>query len=567
MTQTASTLAEQRAYLLKIKNDLIAQPDKPNFDDCSKNEQNAVNLIVRLAETPRVTPRAMANMFKKYEKVLKRLLADPTSEPEIETDSDEATMPPLPSGVALPPELSKGACRWIDEYIAFSKKWSPRGFANFHEACGWSMLSMIAKRRVVLHLGKPRYTPLFIAIVAKTSMSAKSEAAGVYLSVLRKAGLEWMRGADSMTPQAMVGDMAIGKIPANYNELSEEDQAIERRTLAYKGQRGWFYEEFGQHMDAMMQKSGGPMSEFKGLIRRMDDCYPDYTRLTVQHKNQKIELPYLSLLACMTIFDMKPHAGAGSALWGDGFLARFICITPDEKNRSRDRFPEGNLEASIPSSLTAPLQYWHQRLGTREVTVESKYNEKKYEYTYSVEYGDFPEQECTLGTGVADAFYNYNNALLDMVEEQQMEQLAGNYARLHMLALRIAMLCASLENDGRIEMRHWARGQEFAEKARKGLHAMCAALNENGYAQEQRRLEEEIIKYVAEKETWLTVRLMLKNRFKNIGKEQKEQFEYTVKDLVKSGVLVDKKEGKAEYYTVPGKEDRGLPDVYNGGGK
>jgi hypothetical protein len=412
-----------------------------------------------------------------------------------------------------------------------------------------------------LLLGRARYTPLFIAIVADTSMSAKSEAAGVYLSVLRKAELEWMLGADSMTPQAMVGDMAIGKPPANYDTLSEEDQAIERRTLAYKGQRGWFYEEFGQHMDAMMQKSGGIMAEFKGLIRRMDDCYPDYTRLTVTHKNQKIESPYLSLLACMTIFDMKPHAGATSGLWRDGFLARFICITPDEKSRSRARFPEGNMEASIPSSLTVPLRRWHQKLGDREVTITPVASEKKNDAAeYEVEYGAFPEQECTLGPGVADAFYSYNSALLDMAEERQMEQLAGNYARLHMIALRIAMLCASLENDGRIEIRHWARGQEFAEKARKGLHAMCAALNENGYVQEQKRIEEDIIKYVSQASTWLTARLMQRRKFKSKDIDPK-QFDFLLAGLVKSGDLAYKKIGKAEYYTILGEEDnRPLPD-------
>ncbi|SRR6266496_268273 len=560
MTQTTSRQAEIRAHLLEIKDTLTIPLKKPSFDGCSKVEIRTIEIIQQSVENG-CSASALENLYRN--KNLQRLLADPT--PEVEITNDDSMMPPLPSGVALPSELSRGACRWIDEYIAFSKRWSPRSFGNFHEACGWSMLSTIAKRRVVLHLGRARYTPLFIAIVADTSMSAKSEAAGVYLSVLRKAGLEWMLGADSMTPQAMVGDMAIGKPPANYNELSEEDQARERRILAYKGQRGWFYEEFGQHMDAMMQKSGGIMAEFKGLIRRMDDCYPDYTRLTVSHKTQKIEFPYLSLLACMTIFDMKPHAGAESGLWRDGFLARFICITPDEKNRSRARFPEGNMDASIPSSLTTPLQDWHQRLGDREVNIEPVYNEKKKEITeYEVDYRDFPEQECTLGAGVADAFYSYNSALLDIAEKHQMEQLAGNYARLHMIALRIAMLCASLENDGRIEMRHWARGQEFAEKARKGLHAMCAALNENGYVQEQRRIEEDIIKYVKESKTWLTSRLMRKNKFKN---KDAKQFECVLADLVKSGELIYRKEGKTEYYTVPGAEGRRFPDLDNGGNK
>jgi hypothetical protein len=229
VTTTAPRLTEQRAYLLRIKETRIVPPldDRPSFDDCSPAERKAVSLLETMISNGQAPDSVIEKRYEEFsKKQLKRLLAEEktrTEAPEVEVTEDESIVPPLPAGVALPPDLSKGACRWIDEYIAHSQKWSPRSFANFHEACGWSMLSTIAKRRVVLHLGLPRYTPLFIAIVADTSMSAKSEAAGVNLSVLRKAGLEWMLGADSMTPQAMVGDMSIGKPPANYNTLSEEE--------------------------------------------------------------------------------------------------------------------------------------------------------------------------------------------------------------------------------------------------------------------------------------------------------------------------------------------------------
>ncbi len=548
-------------YLHALEKDPLHPPaNLPDFGEMNE----IIEDILEFIKEKDATEHAIKSAINNYKKTIPAFAAlfekQNGQKARAETSKNESIVPPLPEGVKLSPELSQDACRWINEYVSFSKKWSPRSFANFHEACGWAMLSGIAHRRVVLHLGSPRYTPLLIASIADSSVWVKTEAAKIYLSVLWKANLKWMLAADSMTPQAMIGDMAMEKlqIPENYNELEEKEQKRIEREIAYKGQRTWFYEEFGQQMDAMMQKNGGPMSEFKDLIRRMDDCYPEYTRLTVSHKKQTVEFPYLSLLACMTILDLKPYARSDSPLWKNGFLARFALIVPDEKNRNRDRFPNGTMEEAIPNSLIDPLKEWHRNLGDRKVLIQKDKNdnEKKKEATYTVSYGEFPQQACTLGRGVVDAFYRYNNALLDIIEQGLPAQFAGNYGRFHMMALRVAMLCASIENNGHIEMRHWAKGQEFAEKARSGLHALWERLNENGYAQEQLRMDDEIIQYLANSDTWLTSRLMRKNKFKDIPAEV---FDPKLDSLVASGDLVKKLDGKTKYYTVPGQEKRPFP--------
>jgi len=50
------------------------------------------------------------------------------------------------------------------------------------------------------------------------------------------------------------------------------------------------------------------------------------------------------------------------------------------------------------------------------------------------------------------------------VEHRQLRQtgLDGSYGRHHEKALRVAALSASWENDGKIELRHWAKAQEMA---------------------------------------------------------------------------------------------------------
>lgn len=548
-------------YAQALEKDLLHPPAyKPEFGELNEIIEDILE-DVELG-VPERHIREKINNYKDKVPAFAALFAQPgqATQPKLGIVRSEVVVPPLPDGIQFPAEFSKYACCWHNEYVATSKRWSPRSFANSHPASGWSMLSGVALRRVVLHLGSPKYTPLTIGCIASTTLNAKTEQAKVYESVLRKAGFDWLMAPDSMTPQAMVGDMDITTaiVPADYDKLSEEEQAKIKRSFAFKGQHLWFYEEFGQHMDAMMQKSGGPMAEFKGLIRRLDDCWPEYRRLTIAHKNQRIEAPYLSLMACMTPFDLRPYAGIDSPLWRDGFFARFAFIVPDEKARNRDRFPSGNLYEAIPRELYEPLQQWDKKLGQRDVDIRWEYDEKKKENKYTVVYGDFPEQPCTLGDGVIDAFYNYNGALLDIIERERLEQFAGNYGRLHTIALRVAMLCASLENNGRIELQHWAKGQEFAEMARSGLHALWIQLQENSFAQEQSKIEESVIQYLRDSDTWLTARLMAKNKFKNYtGRKLTDE---VLDNLVSSGDIVNKRETgkKAIYYTVPGHEKKPL---------
>jgi hypothetical protein len=102
-------------------------------------------------------------------------------------------------------------------------------------------------------------------------------------------------------------------------------------------------------------------------------------------------------------------------------------------------------------------------------------------------------QECIGTPAVYDAFYNYHNALLELSAHSGNADLDANYARHAEKALRVAMLLASLDYGGHIELRHWAAAQAIAERWRRGLHALVAQLNEpppsRGRLMEQRVLE------------------------------------------------------------------------------
>jgi hypothetical protein len=74
----------------------------------------------------------------------------------------------------------------MDAYIEFSRRWSPRSFEGFHEACALWLLSTIAARRVRVHFSDLHYTNLYLSLARRTTMHAKSSATSIARDVLLK---------------------------------------------------------------------------------------------------------------------------------------------------------------------------------------------------------------------------------------------------------------------------------------------------------------------------------------------------------------------------------------------
>src|SRR5205823_7632803 len=90
---------------------------------------------------------------------------------------------------------------------------------------------------------------------------------------------------------------------------------------------------------------------------------------------------------------------------------------------------------------------------------------------YKATVEELPCQMLTITSEVLDAYYTYNDALIEMSIDGHISQdLDSCYGRFHSKALRIAMLLASLAGQTRIELLHWAYAQEVAEQWRLMLH-------------------------------------------------------------------------------------------------
>jgi hypothetical protein len=411
-------------------------------------------------------------------------------------------VPPLPAAARLDPSLGKGACPWLEDYVAWSAKWSPRAPPMFHESCGLFVLSTVAARRVVLRgLGKDRYTSLYLALVARTTLYSKSTTAELAISLLRAAGLQWLLCPSESTPRRFVYDMS-GKVPANYEQLAWEERSLADLRLALPGQRGWFYEEFGQILNSMGDQ--GLMQDFRGHLKRLDDALPEFSSSTIARGEDKIERPYLALLADMTPADMQGTGRRSNPFWGDGFWARMAFSAPLDVKPRYDRFP--NEARTIPSRLVKPLRDWHTALGMPSIRVDKQFPPpgSKQPPGFIVSRNPDPPRESpvVLADDVREAYYAYNDALLRICEARDNADLDGNYGRFAEKAVRVATLLAAISGDDVIELKHWARAQEISEGWRMCLHALVGAVNEEPPSKTE--LMEERVLAVVDKHPMLT---------------------------------------------------------------
>jgi hypothetical protein len=476
-------------------------------------------------------------------------------QPLTEVEQPDPKFPMLPESATLPESLSDGASGWLDEYVKYSKLVSPEGYSGFHTACGLWILSTVAARRVRIPFNRKQYTPLMIALVARTSLYAKSNTAEAAISVLQAAGLRFLLGSDETTPQKLLSDMAGNTVPRNYENLEVDKQYWIQRRLALAAQRGWFYDEFGSLLRAMA-RNGGIMQDFKGLLLKLDNCADQYEYATQARGVELIEKPYLSLLGTMTPADMRSGAKSGSDLWSDGFLARFTFICPPPDTSIDAPFTLG--EVSVPYSLFKPLRDWHERLGEPTISLDEEKDKKERVTGYAVNRGHLPETKLEFGEGVYDAWACYRSALKSMLKQLPSQDFDGSYNRLSIKAIRIAALLASLENNDLIEMKHWARAQEIAEEWRLSLHQLYSQINshelEASYA---KHVEDDVLRVVKKLEEQgkpPTIRDLSRYLTRtDVGK-----IKMVVTDMVRTNLLSEDKSGKSSRYTVAEEEENEL---------
>jgi Protein of unknown function (DUF3987) len=333
-----------------------------------------------------------------------------------------------------------------------------------------------------------------MALAARTTLYTKTTGADLAIELLRRAGLGFLLADDDATPQAFLHAMTA-HVPEHCDEFDPEAKAELCQRLAFAAQKGWFYEEFGQHLEAMMRRDGH-MAAFRGILRRLDDHKDQYVYATIGRGREVLNKPYLTLLTNVTPADLKPFAMQNSLLWRDGYLARFGFIAPPEGTHSDAPFPDEAI--SYPPRMLAELRTWHQRLGIPQADFEPILNRQgKPAGRYRLRCDPLPETTYKLSPEARAAFYRYDSALRVICSQRANDDLDGSYGRFAIKALRIAGLLASLHDDHQshiIGLAAWYRGQQITERWRLYLHRLVAQLQADVQPSKDARAGQHIVK-------------------------------------------------------------------------
>jgi Protein of unknown function (DUF3987) len=454
--------------------------------------------------------------------------------------TESGSMPQLPQNVQLPTGLLPQVSRWLDAYTQYSKRVSPEGYQDFHITCGLWVASTVAARRIYIPLANRVCTPLSIALVARTSLFAKTTTARAGTKLLRAAGLDYLLGNDETTPQKLLADMA-GHVPRNFGSMSPEHQELVRLRMAMSGQLGWYYDEFNQLISAMMRP--GPMAEFAGLLRKLDDCPDTYTYATRANDRETIEKPYLALLANTTPANLRKHASKGGEFWNDGFWARFIFLAPPPHNFITSTMDMG--EVTVPGELSLPLQQWNQRLGVPACMITKSDEEGG---TYAATRSPLPSTSVPIDADAYQAYVDYRTALREIVSTSNLEDLDGSYVRLPQTALRIAALITSLEDYQSITMPVWSLAQELAEMFRKNLHELYTQVTTRH--DEESSLDETLIAYLKTLDEPKTVRYILQYGPADVRRLKGDGVRSMLLGLERDGITTVQREGKKEVWEL-----------------
>lgn len=448
--------------------------------------------------------------------------------------------PELPHAIQHDRSRAEDASLWLNDYIEFSRRWSPRAHDDFHESVGLWLLSTVAARRVCMHFGKKRYTSLYIALTSRTSVFAKSSTADIAQDLISDAGLSHLMAPDDSTPQAFVRGMTQ-RLPEDWGDLSPELQNWYRQKIAFSAQKGWFFDEFGQKVNGMM-RDGGHMADFRGLLRKFDDTPDYYEYETIGRGKDTIYSPYLSLLANLTPADLKPHAKRNSALWNDGFWARFAFITPPTgADRKNGRFPKA--ERRVPDTLVWPISEWHNRLGVPFVEVVEKDANGKTKFDLLVT--PPRPQILSLDDAVYEAYYAYNDALIDILTKSNLTDLDGNYSRLPEKAMRVAMLLASMAGSEAVSLTHWSRAQQVAEVWRRNLHNLYEQVTGDEEPSKTISSEDKILSLIAQRGPQ-----SIREIVQRIHGMDTEQAKRITKAMQEAGFLQPVRNGRSEQFML-----------------
>lgn len=462
--------------------------------DRSKGNKSTIEKVIQLAS--------------KQEPAFARLLND---EPLQGLTKPAFEFQELSAAVRPDDVLAAEASPVLDAMIDYFAHWATRSYEGYYEAVALWVLSTIAARRVVLKWRNGIWPTLYIMLVSKSGRVAKTEAASYGARIIRECGLSYLLAPDEVTPQRMLSKMAGNTVPRNYSVLDEEKKEQTRLRTAFSAQKGWLYDEFGDFLQEIINGKG-QNTLFYRLIKQLYDNKKEFTYETMTRGDEVLELPSLNIIGTTAPNSLIPVSNK-STFWTDGASARIVFVTPPADYIRLDSAPAG--EATVPGYIKHKLIAWHERLGIPHCEIidveeresllaqahgEDKKKRDRDQAPFIIERGELPQHEIIWNQAIHDAHQAYYAELVYMVANGAVDpRLESNYIRLPDMALKIAMLLASLENKGVMLACHWHRALQITERWRRDLHNLIPQLDNGSGEPSYGAIEEAVIEVIAKK--------------------------------------------------------------------
>jgi len=427
----------------------------------------------------------LQNLVSAQPYVLEQVMkVDPKGNPPQETsECDELYVPPLPKAAQLDTHLieaTKGVGRFQRDCADWLAKKSPMTPRIFLESAPLWAVGLAIARRCVLRLSfDDIYPNLYVLWVAPTTYYHKSTGLKA-ITRLVSSTLHHLLMPETTTPEMLVAKLA-GQKPSNYDSLLPSEKKLEDTAIRFAGQRGLSIDEASKilipkkymegHAEALMQLFDAP--------DRMERELRGDGKLVVYN-------PALSLIGATTPAMLARYLT--DAEWESGLMARIVPLTPTEKEVKYVISTHSPELAQMMEALKSRLMQIHNAFPTPP--------EWDALYT-SEEPVRLKTIDALLGEGVMNHFNAYSEAMHELTDPRRGldERLRGNYGRLPVLAIKLALILTVMDwvEDGakdapRISAAHWGRAQMLCEEYRASAHRLLAELNVSQDAKNEQKI-------------------------------------------------------------------------------
>ena len=441
-------------------------------------------------------------------------------------------LPPTPGPAdEEPPSLSDLELpTWLAQYVNWASQVGNQTPETFHLGMGIWMAAVAITRRVYTDArwGTRIHPNLYMMFIADTTFYRKTTAYKLGEQILVSA-IPHLLMPTPGSPERFQ-DALAGHAPSNFDKLPQEHQGVVLQAMKFAAQRGLFKDEIAGLFGSFKRDY---MSGMKDFLLEVYDC-PDYIAKETQSGLAIIRNAAPSILGVTT------PAGLSGAIsiadFDNGLLPRFALLTPESDYIERPTLAQS---VSPPPAIQEGLVSLYEALPMPQKS----------------EMGWDAAQALRLPVESWEGCMAYSNHLRQKCDPRRDtpldDRLKGIYGRLHVQAMKVAMICATLDwvekpedASPSVRDRHWHLGQAIAEHWRVSAHRLVRHLDRSGMAREESRLQDRILGAIRKAGAeGVTLHTVYKNH--NL---QAAVARGIAKDLVQAGQIVETRIGRAEAY-------------------